>query len=194
MVTNVMSAKTDNYIQQYSKIAINDSLTSNIPPSIKLAQSILESGWGESELTVKANNFFGIKAGSSWKGEVYNIDTHEYYNSSTPVTVNADFRKYKNPKQSFKDHSKLLTENVRYSNLFALDFLDYKGWAKGLKDSGYATSPTYAEKLTNIIEVYNLDKFDSQAKKKRQLIVVGVVVGVVLMIFILVKLYKKYWL
>ena len=146
-----MSAKTDNFINKNKRASVIEGVRNKIPPSITLAQAILESGWGESGLSVNANNYFGIKANSSWKGEIYNADTHEYYNGVLTYTSD-DFRAYKNPLASFKDHSLFLHENPRYSNLFELDFLDYKGWAHGLKSSGYATSPTYAEKLINLIE------------------------------------------
>lgn len=161
-----MSEKTDNFIKLYSPVAVNDSFKSQIPPSIKMAQAILESGWGTSGLTVKAKNFFGIKAGSSWKGQVYNANTHEYYDGSTRTDIKADFRAYHSAAESFKDHSKLLTRLSRYRPLFELDFEDYKGWAYQLKKSGYATSPTYPQKLISIIEKYNLSQLDREAKKK----------------------------
>lgn len=154
-----MSAKTDNFINSNKWGAVFQGTSHGIPPSIILAQSILESGWGESGLSVNANNYFGIKADSSWKGEVYNADTHEYYNGQLTFT-NADFRAYKTPYGSFKDHSNFLKENPRYSELFKLSKTDYQGWAKGLKAAGYATSLTYDDKIINLVEQYQLNKFD----------------------------------
>ena len=185
-----MSAKTDNFIKKYSRYAIIEGVRNNVPPSITLAQAILESGWGESGLSLNANNFFGIKANSSWKGNIYNADTHEYYNGVLTYTSD-DFRAYKTPLQSFKDHSIFLKENKRYSNLFALDFLDYKGWAKGLKSSGYATSPTYAEKLINLIEQYDLNKFDKRAKSLKTLGYIGLVILITIFTILLIKKFKK---
>ena len=185
-----MSAKTDNFINKNKRASIIEGVRNNIPPSITLAQAILESGWGESGLSLNANNYFGIKADSSWKGAIYNADTHEYYNGLLTYTSD-DFRAYKNPLESFKDHSKFLKENKRYSNLFNLDFLDYKGWAYGLKSSGYATSPTYAEKLINLIEQYNLNKFDKRAKSLKTLGYIGLVILITIFTMLLIKKFKK---
>lgn len=157
-----MSKKTDDYINRWKLTAIMQGVFYGIPPSITLAQSILESGWGESQLSTAANNYFGIKAGSGWTGQSYNADTHEYY-SGVLTNTNASFRAYKNPLGSFKDHSKFLKENQRYSDLFSLNEMNYKGWAVGLKSAGYATSPTYDTKLIALIEQYDLNRFDKWA-------------------------------
>jgi hypothetical protein len=123
-----------------------------IPASITLAQGILESGNGESYLATEGKNHFGIKC-HEWKGEeIYADDDKE----------NECFRKYKRVKESYRDHSEFLIKHSRYSSLFELEITDYKGWAKGLKKAGYATSPTYAEKLISIIERYNLQRFDKE--------------------------------
>ena len=74
-----MSEKTDNFIKKWKWAAIWQGVRYGVPPSITLAQSILESGWGESQLSTAANNYFGIKADSSCKGPIYNANTHEYY-------------------------------------------------------------------------------------------------------------------
>jgi flagellum-specific peptidoglycan hydrolase FlgJ len=185
-----MSAKTDNFINKNKRASIIEGVRNKIPPSITLAQAILESGWGESGLSVNANNYFGIKADSSWKGEIYNADTHEYYNGVLTYTSDY-FRAYKNPLESFKDHSIFLHENPRYSNLFDLDFLDYKGWAHGLKRSGYATSPTYAEKLINLIEQYDLNEFDKKAKSFKNLGYIGLVILIAIFTILLIKKFKK---
>lgn len=138
------------YIDQYKDIAIEEMLRYGIPASITLAQGLLESGAGKSELAVKGNNHFGIKC-HGWTGRsVYHDDDEQQ----------ECFRAYDNPRDSYEDHSKFLKSGRRYAFLFQLDRTDYKGWAKGLKSAGYATSPTYANSLINIIETYGLYKYD----------------------------------
>ncbi len=139
------------YINTYKQIAIENMIEYKIPASITLAQGILESGYGNSELAKYANNHFGIKCHKSWEGEGYYIDDDE---------VNECFRKYKSPQESYADHSLFLSGRDRYSDLFKLDITDYKGWAHGLKKAGYATSPTYAPRLIEIIEQYKLYEID----------------------------------
>jgi len=140
------------YIDTYSRIAKDEMLQYGIPASITLAQGILESGAGRGELTKKANNHFGIKC-HGWKGEkVYHDDDEK----------GECFRKYKDSKYSFRDHSLFLTQRSRYQNLFKLRKDDYKGWAKGLKKAGYATDPKYPQKLISIIEKNKLDRFDRE--------------------------------
>ena len=144
--------KTDIYIEKYSYLAIKEMKEFRIPASITLAQGILESGNGESRLATEGNNHFGIKC-HRWEGEeIYADDDEE----------NECFRKYKTIEDSFRDHSLFLSKIGRYSFLFNLEVTDYKAWSKGLKKAGYATSPTYAEKLISLIERYNLQKFDVQ--------------------------------
>lgn len=141
------------YIDNYSAIAKDEMLQYGIPASITLAQGILESGAGRGELTRKANNHFGIKCHKSWTGErVYHDDDEK----------GECFRKYKDPKYSFRDHSLFLTQRSRYQDLFKLKKTDYKGWAKGLKKAGYATDPKYPNKLISIIERYHLTQYDAE--------------------------------
>lgn len=141
------------YIDTYSSIAMFEMKEYKIPASITLAQGILESGAGRGELTSKANNHFGIKCHKGWTGErVYHDDDAK----------GECFRKYNDPKYSFRDHSLFLTERSRYRNLFSLKQSDYKGWARGLKKAGYATDPRYPNKLISIIERYDLTRFDKQ--------------------------------
>ena len=141
----------DYYIDTFSEIAKQEMLLYGIPASITLAQGILESGAGRGELTMRANNHFGIKCHTSWTGErVYHDDDAR----------GECFRKYKDAKYSFRDHSLFLTGRSRYAALFKLDKDDYKGWAKGLKKAGYATDPKYPNKLISIIERYSLDQYD----------------------------------
>lgn len=122
-----------------------------IPASITLAQGILESGGGQSELASKSNNHFGIKCHSGWNGDkVYHDDDKK----------GECFRAYDDPEDSYRDHSLFLTTRSRYAFLFELEPDDYKGWAKGLKKAGYATNKQYANRLIDLIERYNLHQFD----------------------------------
>jgi LysM repeat protein len=130
----------------------------NIPASITLAQGLLESGAGLSYLATKGNNHFGIKC-ADWKGcTIYRDDDKP----------NECFRCYKTAEESYEDHSNFLTSRSRYAGLFALNHKDYTGWAKGLQQSGYATDKAYANKLINMIEVYELYLFDSGTVKEEQ--------------------------
>ena len=139
------------YFDTYKDIAISQMQQYGIPASITLAQGVLESGAGMSELARKSNNHFGIKCNNGWSGgRVYHDDDAR----------GECFRAYDNPLDSYLDHSLFLKNSQRYSRLFQLKKTDYKGWAKGLKACGYATSPTYASRLIEIIELYGLDKFD----------------------------------
>ena len=146
--------KYQDYIEEYKNLAIYEMLRYNIPASITLAQGLFESGAGQSELCRKGNNHFGIKC-HGWTGrKVYHDDDE----------TNECFRAYKDAIESFEDHSNFLSNSQRYSRLFKLRRTDYKGWAKGLKACGYATNPQYANKLIQIIELYQLNQYD-HAKK-----------------------------
>ena len=141
----------DNYLKLYADYAVTEMQRSGVPASITLAQGMLESNYGRSELTTKANNHFGIQCGKYWKGKrVEHMDNGEL----------RQFRKYKSALESYEDHSNFLIINNRYRSLFELEITDYKGWAYGLKKAGYAEDPAYAEKLIKIIEMYDLDKYD----------------------------------
>jgi len=157
-----MSAQTSpayhEYIQTYAEMAMQEMYTSKIPASITLAQGLLESGAGRSTLATKANNHFGIKCHSSWTGKtMYRKDDDRNRHGKL---IESCFRKYDDPAQSFADHSSFLMGSRRYAGLFLLHPTDYKGWAKGLKKAGYATSSTYATKLIGLIETYELYQFD----------------------------------
>lgn len=140
-----------NYISQYKEIAVREMEMFHIPASICLAQGILESGCGMSELAMNANNHFGIKCHKEWTGPTYMMDDDEKQEC---------FRVYENPEQSYIDHSQFLTTRDRYAGLFKLDITDYKGWARGLKSAGYATNPEYANILIRIIEANELNNLD----------------------------------
>ena len=151
---NICGASTDSrkaFIKKYKNIAIEEMDRTGIPASIKLAQGMLESGCGTSKLAVNANNHFGIKCGSSWRGRSVRHDND---------ARNECFRAYKRPRDSYEDHSDFLRRGARYAFLFKLDITDYKGWARGLKKAGYATDPSYANRLITIIEDYDLYKYD----------------------------------
>ena len=142
----------EEYISNFADIAQEEMRLYKIPASITLAQGILESGAGRGELTRRANNHFGIKC-HEWKGDkVYHDD-----DSSQEC-----FRKYNDPKYSYRDHSLFLSERKRYADLFDLKIDDYEGWAKGLRSAGYATDRLYPKKLIDLIERYELYKFDEE--------------------------------
>jgi len=144
------------YIDTWKHEAMDQMNLYNIPASITLAQAILESQYGNSKLSTEANNHFGIKC-HKWTGDTFIQDDD---------TRNECFRKYNNADESFKDHSEFLKYRSRYANLFTLKISDYKGWAKGLKKSGYATNPKYADLLIDIIEEYKLYQYDTPSKLK----------------------------
>lgn len=145
------------YIERYSNVAVEQMREHKIPASITLAQGLLESGAGQSELARKSNNHFGIKC-ADWNGKSvrHNDDARDEC-----------FRAYDNPGDSYEDHSLFLTSRPRYAFLFHLDITDYRAWARGLKNAGYATDPSYANRLIQIIEDYELYKYDQKQKSKR---------------------------
>lgn len=143
------------YIREYAQIAVDEMNRSGIPASITLAQGILESGNGQSELARKSNNHFGIKCHSSWTGD------RVYYDDDEKGEC---FRKYDNVRHSFEDHTDFLVRYSRYDFLFDLEPTDYQGWAKGLKKAGYATAPEYADRLIKIIEDEMLYQYDRESR------------------------------
>lgn len=145
----------EEYVQTFSEIAQHEMDAFGIPASITLAQGLLESGIGVGPLALKSNNHFGIKCHQGWEGEVV------YHDDDTKREC---FRKYNHPLFSFRDHSIFLSSRVRYASLFRLDQDDYIGWARGLKNAGYATDPGYADKLISVIERYELNRFDNKKK------------------------------
>jgi LysM repeat protein len=141
----------NDYIARYKEDAIKEMYRYGIPASITLAQGMLESGNGNSALSVYANNHFGIKCHKDWTGPSYILDDDE---------KNECFRKYQDVLDSYSDHSQFLRNRDRYAFLFELPKTDYKGWARGLKEAGYATHPKYAEQLIDLIEQYKLYELD----------------------------------
>ncbi len=150
------SKATLDYIEKYKDIAMREMQEYKIPASITLAQGILESGNGNSELAKKSNNHFGIKCHKDWKGK------RTYHDDDAKGEC---FRVYNSPEDSYRDHSKFLANGQRYAFLFDLKITDYKGWAKGLKKAGYATLPVYANILIKYIEDYNLTQYDQMVVK-----------------------------
>lgn len=143
----------EQYIQRYQLLAIEEMGRSGIPASIKMAQAVLESGNGNSELSRKSNNHFGIKCKNTWKGPKVYYDDDERGEC---------FRKYKSVEESYIDHTNFLMGNPRYAFLFTLPPDDYKGWAKGLKEAGYATARHYDKSLIKIIEDFQLYRLDQK--------------------------------
>jgi hypothetical protein len=154
-----ISYTTLSYIDAFKGIAIAEMNKFGIPASITLAQGILESGSGSSELAKYANNHFGIKCTSDWRGKSYYKDDDRKDDC---------FRVYQDPNESYKDHSQFL-KRKRYAALFELDKNDYKNWAIGLKSAGYATNPKYAELLINLIEKYQLYQYDQPETEREKL-------------------------
>ena len=152
--SDISNAKDDyeRYVLTYYPLAIEQMNRYGIPASITLAQGLLESGAGKSELSRKSNNHFGIKADKSWNGSTV---------SSMDNGRLCKFRKYKEVRESYEDHSKFLASRERYASLFRLKKNDYEGWAKGLKKAGYAEDSRYPQKLISLIERYGLYKYDN---------------------------------
>ena len=121
------------YIEQFATLAVEEMYRSGVPASITLAQGLLESRSGLSDLALRSNNHFGIKC-HNWAGAKI------YYDDDK---ANECFRSYASVEDSFKDHSDFLRYRDRYKFLFDLDITDYKGWAYGLRKAGYATEPAY---------------------------------------------------
>jgi len=151
-VVNPKQATLD-YINAFAPLAIIEMKKYNIPASITLAQGVLESRSGRSELSLESNNHFGVKCHENWKGDYVIHDDEE---------KGECFRKYEHPLGSYQDHSLFLTSRPRYSFLFKLKQDDYKAWANGLKKAGYATDTSYPSKLIKIIEDYQLFLYDEE--------------------------------
>ena len=165
----------DQFIAKVGAMAKADMAKSGICAAITIAQAILESGWGKSELAKNANNLSGMKknlSGNTWKGSawdgksVYSKDTKEVY-ASGPATIRADFRVYKDWQASVNDHSAYLAgakngSALRYKGLVGCT--DYKKAAQIIKNGGYATAPDYVEKLCRIVEQYGLTKYNTAVK------------------------------
>lgn len=149
----------EEYIAKYKEDAIKEMYLHKVPACITLAQGMLESGNGNSKLSVNANNHFGIKCHKEWSGETYIMDDDE---------KNECFRKYESVLDSYSDHSLFLYSRSRYASLFELPITDYKGWCYGLKAAGYATDPKYPERLIELIERYKLQDLNTIESTPKQ--------------------------
>ncbi len=156
------------YIKKYHRIAMSEMERAGIPASIKLAQGILESGDGKSRLAKYANNHFGMKCGGSWYGDTFYLEDDDHDKEGN--LIKSCFRVYERPEDSYIAHSEFLHDPkkaYRYGFLFDLDVMNYKDWAHGLKKSGYATNPRYAQLLIGIIEANDLHEFDKGKVPKK---------------------------
>lgn len=151
----------EQYISKWAPTAVSEMYRSGVPASITLAQGLLESRYGLSELASKGNNHFGIKCHKDWKGKSMKVDDD---------AKNECFRVYSSAEESFRDHSDFLRYRDRYKSLFDLKTTDYKSWAYGLKKAGYATDPSYATKLIKLVEDYKLYEYDKMTVETASLI------------------------
>ncbi len=151
--------RVSQYINEYKELAISEMLRTGVPASVTLAQGILETAGGQSDLATLANNHFGIKCKSTWNGD-YMLHDDE--------TRNECFRKYSNAEELYRDHSEFLKSRPAYAFLFKLDPTDYEGWAKGLRKAGYATSNSYSQALIKLIVENNLQDFTLLALQRTE--------------------------
>ena len=154
LVAGAQNLTPDQYIEQYKDLAISEMKRMGVPAAITLAQGLLETESGNSDLLRRSNNHFGIKCKSNWSGNGVSHDDD---------ALGECFRTYKNAEESYRDHSNFLRGNDRYAFLFRLDPADYKAWAYGLKKAGYATNPKYPAVLIKNIEQYNLQQYSDMA-------------------------------
>ena len=155
-----MASVSQQYVEQYAEYAIEQQRKYGVPASVTLAQGILESANGRSQLSRECNNHFGIKAGKSW------LDAGGQYGLYTDDKPNEKFCKYASVGDSYEHHSLILKNNSRYAACFALASDDYKGWCNGLQKAGYASSKQYASSLISVIERMDLTKYDRMAMER----------------------------
>jgi flagellum-specific peptidoglycan hydrolase FlgJ len=158
-----------NYIQKYKDVAIAEMNRGGIPASIIMAQALLESASGLSELSQKANNHFGIKCTSQWTGATFRKKDDD--RDSTGSLAESCFRRYNSVAESYADHSEFIRDPRkyhRYGFLFNLDRTDYKSWARGLQSAGYATSTEYSKQLIRAIEQFRLYQYDRAGNDRRR--------------------------
>lgn len=153
-------SRSSEYVEKYAEYAMEQQRKYGIPASVTLAQGILESANGQSQLSRECNNHFGIKAGKSW------IDAGGQYGLYTDDRPNEKFCRYASVADSFEHHSLILKNNSRYAQCFALQANDYQGWCRGLQKAGYATSNQYASSLISVIDRMNLTKYDKIASEQ----------------------------
>lgn len=153
-------AVTQAYIERYQDLAVAEMFRSGIPASVKLAQALHESQSGTSPLAQQANNHFGIKCKSWWTGNTYYHKDDDF--NKKGELIESCFRSYSSVVDSYLDHSDFLMYRPRYAPLFEIPRTDYKAWARGLQELGYATDSKYAEKIIRLIETYDLARLDKQ--------------------------------
>lgn len=155
-----MASVSQQYVEQYAEYAIEQQRKYGVPASVTLAQGILESANGRSQLSRECNNHFGIKAGKSW---LHASGQYGLYSDDKP---NEKFCKYSSVGDSYEHHSLILKNNSRYAPCFALAQDDYRGWCNGLQKAGYASSKLYASSLISVIERMDLTKYDRMAMER----------------------------
>ncbi len=158
LTSNNYDIIASSYIEQHKELAIIEMHRSGVPASITLAQALIETNAGRSDLATKANNHFGIKCKRTWSGGTYYHEDDDYNNKGELIA--SCFRAYNSVIESYADHSNFLRTKENYMALFLLDRYDYKNWAYGLSRSGYATNPKYAQMLIDKIEAFGLDAYD----------------------------------
>jgi len=158
-IAQTIGPETAAYINQYKNIAMQEQIRTGVPAAIKLGQAILESQTGKSRLATEANNHFGIKCKTEWRGpKIYHNDD-----------ANGEcFRVYDNAEASFIDHSNFLKTRTHYAFLFKLDVRDFTSWAFGLKQAGYATNPNYPAQLIKAINDYDLAQYSLIAIEQKK--------------------------
>lgn len=154
------------YIEKHYRIAIEEMRLHGIPASIKLAQAILESDSGRSELATNSRNHFGIKCKNYWIGPAYYHPDDDYCPEGN--LIDSCFRVYRSVVDSYRDHSIFLRFSNHYAPLFELEITDYRSWARGLQSAGYATNQRYSEILIRLIERYELYQYDVKGLKELQ--------------------------
>ena len=156
-----MIQHTKDFIQRIASAASQDMQCFGILASVTMAQAILESGWGTSELATHANALFGIKADKRWSGKTYSIQTKEWYDGKNPVVITDSFRAYDSWEASITDHSRFLTSSERYQRVVHAG--SYQAACTELQCAGYSTDPEYAKKLMELIERYQLTQYDKES-------------------------------
>lgn len=174
-----MTVEQRDFIRKHKSAAIYTGITKGVPPSITLAQAIIESGWGKYAI---CNNFFGIKAHGGWTGDTCSSQTNEY-GSGGYYQITSSFRAYGSARASFKDHAQFLIDNSRYHFLFSYPITDYVNWAHGLKQAGYATAPNYGPTLINAIEKYGLQRFDKYVTISKVISIVVIIAFITFLVY-----------
>jgi flagellum-specific peptidoglycan hydrolase FlgJ len=155
----------EQYIQTYKSLVIDSTKGTGLFPSLMMAQAMLESGNGASNLAAGYNNHFGIKAGTSWRGRMVNMRTREVI-TGQGITTGAYFRVYESPVDSFRDRNQMLISSSHYRNAGVFNTSTPEEQAMALQRAGYATDPNYGNVLISLINEYNLKSLDTENKKK----------------------------